>query len=65
MSFLTLLDFSDDADIALFQPIDDVVMGGVSRSSFGRAAPGIARFSGCVSLENSGGFASVRTAARR
>jgi hypothetical protein len=59
-----LLDFSTDEEIALFQPIDDVVMGGVSRSSFTRAEPGIARFSGLVSLENYGGFASVRTRAR-
>jgi hypothetical protein len=59
-----LLDFDDDAEIALWTPVNDVVMGGMSRSAFELAAPGIARFRGVVSLENSGGFASVRTAPR-
>ena len=60
----TLLDFEDPAELALWRPVDDVVMGGVSRSSFDRAEPGVARFAGRVSLENSGGFASVRTIPR-
>jgi hypothetical protein len=60
----TLLDFDDPADAALWRPVDDVVMGGASRSSFAQAEPGVARFSGNVSLENSGGFASVRTPPR-
>jgi len=60
----TLLDFDDAADLALWRPVDDVVMGGVSRSSFERAGAGVARFSGNVSLENFGGFASVRTPPR-
>jgi hypothetical protein len=60
----TLLDFDDPADVALWRPVDDVVMGGVSRSAFGQAGPGIARFHGDVSLENFGGFASVRTPPR-
>jgi hypothetical protein len=60
----TLIDFEDAAHAALWQPVDDVVMGGVSRSSFGPAGSGVARFSGTVSLENSGGFASVRTPPR-
>ena len=59
-----LLDFDDDVEIAQWTPVNDVVMGGMSRSAFELAAPGIARFRGCVSLENSGGFASVRTAPR-
>jgi monofunctional biosynthetic peptidoglycan transglycosylase len=60
----TLLDFDDAADATLWRPVDDVVMGGVSRSAFGIAEPSIARFSGNVSLENFGGFASVRTPPR-
>jgi NADH dehydrogenase [ubiquinone] 1 alpha subcomplex assembly factor 1 len=60
----TLLDFDDATDAALWSPVDDVVMGGVSRSAFGIVEPGIARFSGNVSLENSGGFASVRSPPR-
>ena len=61
---VTLLDFDDPADATLWRPVDDVVMGGVSRSAFGQAAAGVARFHGNVSLENSGGFASVRTPPR-
>ncbi len=59
---IVLLDFDEPADLAQWAPINDVVMGGVSRSSFTLAQPGIARFAGLVSLENGGGFASVRTA---
>ncbi len=40
--------------------VDDVVMGGVSKSGI-RLESGFAVFSGDVSTENSGGFASVRT----
>jgi len=61
---VTLLDFDDPADAALWRPVDDVVMGGVSRSAFEQAEPGVARFRGNVSLENFGGFASVRTPPR-
>jgi hypothetical protein len=60
-----LLDFDDDVDIRQWMAVNDVVMGGVSHSAFEQAAPGIARFRGVVSLENSGGFASVRTAPRQ
>lgn len=45
---------------SLWGPVDDVVMGGVSESGIERVATG-ALFSGVVSTENSGGFASVRT----
>jgi hypothetical protein len=40
--------------------IDDTVMGGVSQSSM-TVIDGIAVFSGMVSFDNNGGFASVRT----
>jgi len=56
-----LVDFDTPAEAALWRPVDDVVMGGVSRSAFEPAGPGVARFHGSVSLENFGGFASVRT----
>ncbi len=59
-----LLDFDDAAEVAAWSAVDDVVMGGISRSGFDLSGPGIARFSGQVSLENGGGFASVRTAPR-
>jgi hypothetical protein len=59
-----LLDFDDPADVEAFSPIDDAVMGGVSSSRMVQAAPGIAAFEGRVSLENNGGFASVRSRPR-
>ena len=59
-----LLDFDDATDFSIWAPVNDVVMGGVSRSAFSLQEPGTARFAGSVSLENSGGFASVRTAPR-
>jgi hypothetical protein len=60
----TLIDFDDATDVALWGAVDDVVMGGVSHSTFRQAQPGVASFSGNVSLENFGGFASVRTPPR-
>jgi hypothetical protein len=60
-----LLDFDDAVEIGQWMTVNDVVMGGMSRSVFEQAEPGIARFRGVVSLENSGGFASVRTSPRR
>jgi len=41
--------------------VDDVVMGGVSDSAMQLTQNGTALFAGNLSLENSGGFASVRT----
>lgn len=53
--------FEFDADETPWVTVNDGVMGGVSS---GRLATtnGIATFSGTVSLENNGGFASVRSA---
>jgi monofunctional biosynthetic peptidoglycan transglycosylase len=56
----TLFDFSTATSPAGWQTVNDDVMGGVSRSSL-RLANGIAVFQGTVSLENDGGFASVRS----
>lgn len=41
--------------------VDDVVMGGVSRSGLETQENGNALFTGVVSTDNNGGFASVRT----
>jgi hypothetical protein len=60
----TLLDFDDESEAASWYAVDDVVMGGISRSGFDLPEPGTARFSGRVSLDNGGGFASVRTPPR-
>lgn len=43
--------------------VDDGVMGGRSSSSLRSGESGIAVFEGVLSLENNGGFASVRTVA--
>ena len=57
-----LFDFTNpDADIKeTWGAVDDVVMGGVSQSGI-RLLDDKAIFSGVVSTENNGGFASVRT----
>jgi monofunctional biosynthetic peptidoglycan transglycosylase len=55
---LLLTDFS--APDFVWRSIDDAVMGGVSRSRF-TVEDGKGVFTGEVSLENNGGFASVRT----
>lgn len=56
-SILTLTDFQQQ--LLNWMPINDTVMGGLSQSRFEtRAGEGI--FSGRVSLENGGGFASVK-----
>jgi hypothetical protein len=60
-----LLDFDDEVEVTQWMAVNDVVMGGMSRSAFEQAGPGTARFRGVVSLENSGGFASIRTSPRR
>lgn len=56
-----LLDFSDEAEVASFAPVDDVVMGGRSQSQL-HARSGYASFQGTVSLAQGGGFASVQCA---
>ncbi|MBD3886957.1 CIA30 family protein [Phormidium tenue FACHB-886] len=61
-SRLVIFDFTKPSEAfpEIWGALDDVVMGGVSQSGiqFGTAA---AYFSGTVSTENSGGFASIRT----
>jgi hypothetical protein len=58
----TIFDFSQMPTTLseIWGALDDVVMGGVSESGM-RLVDGIAVFSGNVSTNNSGGFASVRT----
>jgi hypothetical protein len=57
----TLFDFADPAEAEAWAPIDDRVMGGVSRSRLRHDPAGHAVFEGNVSLERNGGFASVRS----
>lgn len=61
---MRLLDFDAPGEAALFSPVDDAVMGGVSSSRFLPGESSVAVFSGVVSLANNGGFASVRTQPR-
>lgn len=56
----TLFDFQTATNTANWQVVNDDVMGGVSNSGF-RLTNGVAVFQGEVSLENNGGFASVRS----
>ena len=55
-----IFDFDKKADLSNWMVVNDVVMGGRSDSSFGFDPDGNGLFSGEVSLENNGGFASVR-----
>jgi len=54
-----IVDFKSNNDN--WRIINDGVMGGVSQSEFNINLNGIATFSGTVSPENNGGFASIRT----
>lgn len=55
-----ICDFDSQSDIENWQIVNDGVMGGLSQSSFDYNADSNAVFSGEISLENNGGFASVR-----
>lgn len=59
----TIMDFSDEQAVADWYAIDDRIMGGASESSPAYVAGSGLRFSGEVSLENNGGFASIRSGA--
>ncbi|WP_282041636.1 CIA30 family protein [Halomonas alimentaria] len=54
-----LIDFQDACEARRWRAINDAVMGGVSRGGL-HAENGIGVFGGETSLENNGGFASVR-----
>jgi monofunctional biosynthetic peptidoglycan transglycosylase len=57
---IIVFDFQTATNTAAWQVVNDDVMGGVSASGFHRTN-GVAVFQGEVSLENNGGFASVRS----
>ena len=56
-----LFRFDYDGDASAWQSVTDRVMGGVSVGQSEMTADGTLRFFGKVSLENNGGFASIRS----
>lgn len=57
---VTLFDFSDAADEPGWNAVNDGVMGGVSRGG-AKLVDGSLHFRGILSLENNGGFSSIRS----
>ncbi len=55
-----IFDFNSDTKISNWVVVEDRVMGGRSNADISLTETGHAKFSGNVSLENNGGFASVR-----
>jgi hypothetical protein len=60
MSPKVIFDFNKNADIKDWIVVDDVVMGGQSSSFFTLNDAGYGVFEGSISLDNNGGFSSVR-----
>ena len=60
MNPIIIFDFSTKSDLNNWQVVNDGVMGGTSRSKFYLNSEGHGCFDGTVSLENNGGFCSVR-----
>jgi len=57
---LMVYDFDINSDLNSWQVVDDNVMGGISKGTFYINEQGNAVFRGKVSLENNGGFSSIR-----
>jgi hypothetical protein len=57
---MTLFDFTPDSDIRNWRTVDDTVMGGRSDGNFRLNDAGHGEYTGHVSLENNGGFSSLR-----
>ena len=56
---VVLVDFADAGEVAAWRTVNDPVMGGLCTSQVGVGDGGMV-FSGTISLENNGGFASAR-----
>ena len=61
----TLFDFTGADAAKEWQTVNDGVMGGVSEGKFKITDKKTLEFYGTLSLENNGGFASVRTKAKK
>ena len=55
-----IVDFNSNSNLQNWYVVDDVVMGGVSNGNLEINSDGNAKFYGEISLENNGGFSSVR-----
>ena len=55
-----IFDFNKNSNMENWRIVDDVVMGGRSSGNFKLDEAGHAVFSGTISLENNGGFSSVK-----
>lgn len=55
-----IFEFNKNTSLQNWKIVDDVVMGGRSQGEINLSPEGYGRFSGTVSLENNGGFSSVR-----
>ncbi len=60
MSSTMLFDFNSSSSMKNWKVVNDGVMGGLSKGSFVLNAEGHAEFKGRVSLDNNGGFTSIR-----
>ena len=58
---IMILDFIDEQAVSSWEAIDDRIMGGLSQSQSQYVSNVGLRFVGVVSLENNGGFASIRS----
>jgi hypothetical protein len=57
---MTIFDFTSGSDITDWRTVDDTVMGGVSDGGFQLSEDGHGLYTGHVSLDNNGGFSSLR-----
>ncbi len=60
-----LIDFADPGERSRWETVNDRVMGGISQGTITISGDKTAIFQGLLSLENDGGFASVRTLPRQ
>jgi len=57
---IVIFEFNKSCPIELWQVVDDVVMGGKSNGSLSLSESGNGLFKGNLSIENNGGFSSIR-----
>lgn len=60
MNALVIFNFTKTADLKNWYVVNDAVMGGVSAGKISRDAVGHGLFEGHVSLDNNGGFTSIK-----